>query len=110
MLCAPSGARLIGADPPVSAPAFESEPRLLPAPAAPPSHLTYSHNAGLAVILIATLDFVNWDFRYSLLTSIIPDTARMRPNTAFCLRLLGDALLLLGSSRPLARTQRTQTT
>src|SRR4029078_1859491 len=40
------------------------------------------------------------------LTSIIPDAERMRPNTAFCLGLLGGALLLLGSSRPLAREQR----
>src|SRR6185312_12596947 len=110
MLCAPSGARLIGADPPVSAPAFESEPRLLPAPAAPPSHLTYSRNAGLAVILITTLAFVGWGFGYPLLTSIIADAARMRPNTAFCLGLLGVALLLLGSSRPLARPQRARAT
>jgi PAS domain S-box-containing protein len=94
----------------VSATAFDSPERPVPARTALRGHLTYSRYAGLAVILIAALDFVGWGFGHRLLTSIIPDAARMRPNTAVCLSLLGIALGLLGSSRPLARGQRVRAT
>jgi PAS domain S-box-containing protein len=62
----------------------------------------------LAAIVIAALVFAGWEFGYPILTSIIPDAARMRPNTALCVALLGLAVWLLGSTRPLARAQRSR--
>ena len=91
----------------VSAVEVEFAPRP-EAPTASRVHLTYSRSVGLAAVLVAGMVFAGWGFGYPLLTSIVPDAARMRPNTALCVGLLGLALCLLGSARPLAPAQRTR--
>jgi signal transduction histidine kinase len=48
----------------------------------------------VTVLVVAALDLIGWWFHVPILTSVLPNYARMMPNTARCLVALGVASLL----------------
>jgi len=64
----------------------------------------YAAGAGIMGVAVGSLVLIGWWLDITLLTSLAPSLASMKPNTALCFVLAGSALLLRPNDLP-ANTQ-----